>query len=169
MFNSFRSTTTACSAITLLVVFVTTLYLTVIIDRRRQDHSCICDQQQLLQSESTSTSTTSHQQLQSESTSTTSQKIPTTTTEYHRYVIDDHPSIRTIDITPNYPFYDNQLISYQNNIYLDKYHLHYCKIDKNMGSTMQALLCYIDDSRQYSRLFHDQSWGPGTCMLTYVI
>jgi len=45
---------------------------------------------------------------------------------------------RPINRTPGYPFHDDRLLSSQNNIYLDKYKLHYCKIDKNMGSTMQV-------------------------------
>lgn len=69
--------------------------------------------------------------------------------------------IRAIDRTPNYPYSDNQLLSYQNNVYLDKYRLHYCKIDKNMGSTTQALLCYIDNRREYEHFFYNQTWGPG--------
>ncbi len=46
--------------------------------------------------------------------------------------------LRPINRTPGYPFHDDRLLSSQNNIYLDKYKLHYCKIDKNMGSTMQV-------------------------------
>src|SRR5262245_1449803 len=38
--------------------------------------------------------------------------------------------------TPGYRYFDNDLISPQNNVYLSRYKLHYCKIDKNMGSTM---------------------------------
>jgi hypothetical protein len=46
--------------------------------------------------------------------------------------------IRAIDQTPGYRFFDDKLISYHNNIYLEKYALHYCNIDKNMGSSMQV-------------------------------
>jgi hypothetical protein len=71
------------------------------------------------------------------------------------------PNIRTITKTPNFRWWDNEALSPQNNIYLEKYKLHYCKIDKNMGSTMQAILCYIDDQPRYSKLFFDSSWQHG--------
>uniref|UniRef100_A0A914ULM1 Carbohydrate sulfotransferase n=1 Tax=Plectus sambesii TaxID=2011161 RepID=A0A914ULM1_9BILA len=49
----------------------------------------------------------------------------------------NNTAIRTILRTPGFRWFDDALISPQNNIYLEKYKLHYCKIDKNMGSTMQ--------------------------------
>ena len=50
----------------------------------------------------------------------------------------NNTAIRTILRTPGFRWFDDALISPQNNIYLEKYKLHYCKIDKNMGSTMQV-------------------------------
>lgn len=51
--------------------------------------------------------------------------------------------------TPGYRYHDNDLLSPQNNVYLSRYNIHYCKIDKNMGSTMQVR--YVFDHR----LIHD--------------
>jgi hypothetical protein len=51
---------------------------------------------------------------------------------YNRY---EH--IDVIDRTPDKPFYD---VNPQNNIFIDKYKLHYCRIDKAMSSAMQVYL-----------------------------
>ena len=71
---------------------------------------------------------------------------------------DRHPAINR---TPGYVYYDNLALSWQNNVYLERHRLHYCKIDKNMGSAMQAILCYIDQPKQMAEFFWNQTWGPG--------
>jgi hypothetical protein len=70
-------------------------------------------------------------------------------------------NIPIIDRTPGYPYHDEFAISFQNNLYLEKYRLHYCKIDKNMGSAMQAMFCYIDKPDLMASFFFNQTWGPG--------
>jgi hypothetical protein len=70
----------------------------------------------------------------------------------HRFrPIDDgnslYDKVEHITRTPGYRYFDDSLISPQNNVYLEKHKLHYCKIDKNMGSSMQVctslINCYL--------------------------
>jgi hypothetical protein len=76
-------------------------------------------------------------------------------------IIDDDSRRPAINRTPGYVYYDNQALSWQNNVYLERYRLHYCKIDKNMGSAMQAILCYIDQPKHMAEFFWNRTWGPG--------
>jgi hypothetical protein len=73
----------------------------------------------------------------------------------------DRINLSIIDRTPSYIYHDSKAISWQNNLYLHNYRLHYCKIDKNMGSAMQAIFCYIDEPTRMADFFWNQTWGPG--------
>lgn len=72
-----------------------------------------------------------------------------------------HEDIPPINRTPGYSWIDEKYLSLQNNIYLEQFGLHYCKMDKNMGSTMQAIMCYLDNPQEMEEFFFDKAWGPG--------